>query len=54
LVADGLAGVKRFDISDPKSPRLVSSYDTPGEAQNLCLLGKTVLVADTYSLVLLR
>jgi hypothetical protein len=53
-LADGLAGVKKIDISDPDSPRLVSSYDTPGEAQNLCVLGKTILVADTYSLILLK
>jgi hypothetical protein len=54
LVADGLAGVKRIDVSDPRAPRLVSSYDTPGEAQNLALLGSTLLVADTYSLILLK
>ncbi len=53
-VADGLAGVKKIDVSDPNAPRLVSSYDTPGEAQNLCVLGKTILVADTYSLILLK
>jgi hypothetical protein len=53
-VADGLAGVKKIDISDPARPRLVSSFDTPGEAQNLCVLGKTILVADTYSLILLK
>ena len=53
-VADGLAGVKKIDVSDPNAPRLVSSCDTPGEAQNLCVLGKTVLVADTYSLILLK
>ncbi len=52
-VADGLAGVKKVDISDPKAPRVIASYDTPGEAQNLFILGKTVLVADTNSLILL-
>lgn len=54
FVADGLAGVKKFNISDPASPRLVAALDTPGEAQNLCMLGKTILVADTYSLILLK
>ena len=53
-VADGLAGVKKFDVAKPGSPRLVSSYDTPGEAQNLFVLGETILVADTYSLILLK
>ncbi|MGZ5487421.1 MAG: LVIVD repeat-containing protein [Candidatus Aminicenantales bacterium] len=53
-VADGLAGVKKIDVSDPNAPRLISSYDTPGEAQNLCVLRKTILVADTYSLILLK
>jgi len=53
-VADGLAGVKKIDISDPRSPRIVASYDTPGEAQDLCVIGKNILVADTYSLILLR
>jgi len=53
-VADGLAGVKKIDISDPKAPKLVASFDTPGEAQNLFILGKTVLVADTNSLLILN
>jgi hypothetical protein len=52
-LADGLAGVKKIDVSDPKAPKIVAAFDTPGEAQNLCLLGKTVLVADTNSLILL-
>ena len=53
-VADGLAGVMKIDVSVPDSPRLVSSCDTPGEAQNLCVLGKNILVADTYSLIILK
>jgi hypothetical protein len=53
-VADGLAGVMKIDVSHPDSPRLVASYDTPGEAQSLAVLGKTILVADTYSLILLK
>jgi len=53
-IADGAAGVKKIDISDPSRPKLVSSYDTPGEAQNLFVLGKTILVADTNSLILLK
>jgi len=44
----------KIDVTDPGSPRLVSSYDTPGEAQNLAVLGKAILVADTYSLILLK
>jgi len=44
----------KIDVTDPGSPRLVSSCDTPGEAQNLCILGKTILVADTNSLILLQ
>jgi hypothetical protein len=27
---------------------------TPGEAQNICLLGRTIHVADTSSLILLK
>lgn len=53
-VADGLAGVKKIDLSDPAAPRIVASYDTPGEAQNLFVLGETVLVGDTYSLIVLK
>jgi hypothetical protein len=53
-VADGLAGVKKIDVSDPKAPKLIASFDTPGEAQNLFVLGKTILVADTNSLIILK
>jgi hypothetical protein len=54
FVADGNAGVKKISISGPAAPKLESSYDTPGEAQNLFLSGKLLLVADTYSLLILK
>jgi hypothetical protein len=54
FVADGNAGVKKINISRPAALKLESSYDTPGEAQNLFLAGKLILVADTYSLLILK
>ncbi len=53
-VADGNAGVKKIHIGNPASPKLEASYDTPGEAQNVFVIGTIILVADTNSLILLK
>lgn len=34
------------DISDPDSPGLLHTYDTPGSAQGLCIAGDYCYVAD--------
>jgi hypothetical protein len=54
FVADGNAGVKKINIARPDAPQLAASYNTPGEAQHLFLAGKLILVADTYSLLILK
>ena len=53
-VADGNAGVKKFNIARPAAPAPAASFDTPGEAQNIALFGGFILVADTNSLIFLK
>lgn len=44
-VADDWAGYKLIDISNPKAPKLVSSFDTPGYAEGLHATERYVYVA---------
>ncbi len=39
FLADGDKGLKIINISDPASPRLVGSYDTPGDATKVWIRG---------------
>jgi len=48
-VADGTSGLKIVDISDPSSPQLRGSYDTPGNALDVWISGMLACVADGYS-----
>ncbi|NJN64942.1 MAG: hypothetical protein HC882_08745, partial [Acidobacteria bacterium] len=45
-VADGPAGVRVFDLGDPRQPALVRTVDTPGFATDLAFEGGTLVVAD--------
>ena len=45
-LADGAAGLKIYDVSDPDAPALVGSYDTPGEARDVAIAGDYAYVAD--------
>ena len=45
-LADGAAGLKIYDVSDPDAPTLVGSYDTPGEARDVAVVGGYAYVAD--------
>jgi hypothetical protein len=45
-VADGLSGLQIFDISEPSSPALVASLDTPGYAEGVFVHGDYAYVAD--------
>jgi len=52
-LADSRSGVQIVDISDPSSPTLAESFDTPGRAGGVAVLGNNIYVADNYSLMIL-
>lgn len=45
-VADGSAGLRVLDISDPANPQPIGSFDTPGEAFDVVVDGDFAYVAD--------
>lgn len=45
-LAIGKQGIAIVDVTDPEAPRLVSHYDTPGDARDLALHWPYLLVAD--------
>ena len=45
-VAAGNAGLQIFDLTNPASPSLVGSYDTPRYARQVCVVGDLAYVAD--------
>jgi hypothetical protein len=45
-VADGYAGLRVIDVSNPSSPREVGFYDTPGYASGVAVSGTYAYVAD--------
>ena len=45
-VANGLEGLLVYDVSDPSSPSLVYSYNSPGFAKRLNLYGTTLFLSD--------
>ncbi|MBI5528501.1 MAG: carboxypeptidase regulatory-like domain-containing protein [Deltaproteobacteria bacterium] len=44
--ADGSAGLRIYDVTNPASPAFVGVYDTPGEAVRVVVLGRNAYVAD--------
>ncbi|WP_298933580.1 hypothetical protein [uncultured Ramlibacter sp.] len=48
-VADGSAGLRIIDISNPTSPTLVGTYDTSGSAEGVTVSGSYAYVADNYA-----
>ena len=54
IVSDGTDGLKVFDISNPATPVLVETYDTPGKARSTTIVGKNAFVADGTSLQVLN
>jgi hypothetical protein len=50
-IASGPEGLQVVDISNPATPALVDSYDTPGYSCDLFLDNKTLYLADMYSLM---
>jgi hypothetical protein len=53
-VTDTNAGLKKIDISDPTAPRLIASFDTPGEATCPVLAGDFIIVPDAFSLLVIK
>lgn len=51
-VADRMMGIMIYDISDRQKPRLLGSYDTPGDAYDVIMDGKIIYVADGVNGVL--
>ena len=49
-VADDSSGLQIVDLSDPASPAVVSSYDTPNRAIDICVSGQYAYIADFNSL----
>ncbi|MDX1252414.1 MAG: hypothetical protein IDH49_09260 [Gammaproteobacteria bacterium] len=45
-VADWFSGVHLYDIRDPRRPRLLSTYHTPGSAKGVWVAGDYAFVAD--------
>ncbi len=45
-VADGTSGLQIIDVSNPVSPALAGSYDTPGYAHGVSVSGSYAYVAD--------
>jgi len=45
-VADGIYGLKIFDISDPAHPKLLGNCETEGRAFGICVKGELAYIAD--------
>jgi len=54
LRADVEGGLRVVDVSDPASPVLVASLDTPGDARDVFACSTLVFVADYESLLIFR
>ncbi|MBI4043982.1 MAG: VWA domain-containing protein [Candidatus Diapherotrites archaeon] len=50
FMADGTSGLRIIDVSNVASPALTATYNTPGEAFDVNIVGNTVYVADDTSL----
>jgi hypothetical protein len=48
-IADGIAGLEIWDISNPSFPTIVGSWDTPGQANGVTVSGSYAYVADADS-----
>src|SRR5207253_7504919 len=54
FVADGTSGVSWYDITDPASPRLVSTQATKASAAGVAIGGASIYVANTADLEIIR
>ena len=53
-LSDETSGIKKIDVSDPSNPRLVASFETPGESSGIVIHGEYLIVPDTHSLLVLK
>jgi hypothetical protein len=49
FVAGGASGVHLIDIQDPSNPEFKTSYDTPGDTQDIVVSGSYIYVVDGSS-----
>ena len=47
-VADGMAGLRIVDVSNPSAPVEIGVYDTPGYAEDIAVAGQYAYVADGH------
>jgi hypothetical protein len=52
LANNGFVGI--FNISNPSQPTFITSYDTPGHPCDIGFSNNNIIVADEYSLLILR
>jgi len=53
-IADDTGGLIKMDISQPASPKITDSFNTPGEALKVMIKGDYIYVSDTFSLLILK
>jgi hypothetical protein len=53
-VSEEIRGLKKIDISNPKDPRLVGQFDTPGEPAGVTVCGEYLVLSDSFSLLILK
>jgi hypothetical protein len=49
FVADGSSGLQIINISNPNTPTLAGSYDTPGYTEGVQVVGNYAYITDAYS-----
>lgn len=52
VVADKMNGIMIYDIGNPSSPKLLGTYDTPGDADDVWLVNDMIYIADGINGVL--
>jgi hypothetical protein len=53
-IAAGRTGIHIVDVLNPNRPKEIGLFDTPGDARRLARVGTRLLVADYYSLEILK
>ena len=54
VAADDQGGLQIINVSNPAAPVVISSYNTPGAANSLAVVGANVYVADGFPAKALR
>jgi hypothetical protein len=53
-LSDETSGLKKIDIRNPRMPKLIAFYDTPGESADVVIQGDYIVVPDSFSLMILK